>query len=169
MTAATTDRAAARPPLSLAVGDLAVIFEWAGDRWRHRVMHRGRTVAESVEGPGPAGDADWPASPPCQEVAAAAPERPALLAVGAAGRSHFAASVAADPARPDTVLVEVACRIREPAGWLGSTYRGAGGGTVHVAAAAAAAPPHTVCWAYRIGPMGVEPAAAGAEPPPGRA
>jgi len=158
MTAATTDRVAARPPLGLAVGDLTVIFEWDGDRWRHRVMHRDRLVAESVEGPGPAGDASWPASPPCQEVADAAPGRAALLAVGAAGRSHFAASVAADPARSDTVIIEVACRIREPAGWLGSTYRVAGGGTVRVAAAAAGTPPRTVCWTYRIGPAGVEPA-----------
>ena len=168
MTAATTDRAAARPPVVLAVGDLAVIFEWAGDRWRHSVTHRGRLVAESVEGPGPAGDADWPASPPCQEVTTAAPGRQALLAVGAAGRSHFAASVAADPARSDTVFVEVACRIRAAAGWLGSTYRLPDGRTVRVAAAGAA-PPRTVCWAYRIGPTGVEPVAAGAEPPPGRA
>ena len=168
MTTATTDRVAARPPVALVVGDLAVTFEWAGDRWRHSVTHRGRFVAESIEGPGPAGDASWPSSPPCQEVTTAAAPRPALVAVGSAGRSHFAASLAADPARPDTVLVEVACRIREPAGWLGSTYRMPDGDTVCVTAEAAAATPRTVCWAYRLGPAGVESAAPGAEPAPRR-
>ena len=161
MDAATIDRARARPPLRLAAGDLEVVFEWAGDRWGHRIEHRGRLVAESVEGVGPTGDPRWPRSPALQEVSAEETAAGSvLLAVGAAGRSHFSASVAADPEVPDTVVVEVACRIREPAGWLGTTYRGATGDVAQVAAAAEGPPPRTVRWSYRLGPRGVVPEAA---------
>ena len=166
MDAATSDRTCSRPPLRLAAGDLEVTFEWAGDRWRHRIAHRGRLVAESVEGPEAGGDPRWPLSPALQEVSAGGTaDRPVLLAVGAAGRSHFSASVAADPGAPDTVVVEIACRIREAPGWLGTTYRGASGDVVRVAAAAEGPPPRTVRWSYRVGPGGVVPEATDRERP----
>lgn len=164
MPPATTDPAASRTPVALVAGALVVTCEWAGDRWRHRVAHRGRPVVESVEGPGPGGDPRWPASPALQEVSSVeAAGRPALLAVGAAGRSHFSASVTPDPRLADTVLVEVACRIVEPAAWLGSTYRVAGGDAVRIEAAGGGSAPATVRWSYRIGPAGLTPAA-GDEP-----
>ena len=154
----TTARAASRPPLALVAGALVVTCEWAGDRWRHHVAFRGRPLVESVEGPGADGDPRWPASPALQEMSAVeAGGRPALLGVGAAGRAHFSASLTPDPRLADTVLVEVACRIVEPAGWLGSTYRDAAGGTLRITAAGGGDLPRTVRWAYRIGPAGVEP------------
>jgi hypothetical protein len=169
MSAATTDRTASRLPATLAAGGLAVTFEWTGDRWRHRVALAGRPLVESVEGPGSGGDPRWPESPALQEVSMAETGgRTALLAVGSAGRSHFSASLTADPRLPDTVLVEIACRLVEPAGWLGSTYRDATGGLTRIAAAGGDPVPRTVCWSYRIGPGGVAPVAADA-PPRGRA
>ena len=156
MTPATTARITARPPVRLTAGALEVTFEWVGDRWRHRVSCAGRPVAESLEGPGPAGDPRWPASPALQEVTTAmADGGMAIVAVGAACRAHFSASLRADAGHADTVLVEAACRIVEPAGWLGSTYRDAAGGTARIQADAAGAVPRTVCWSYRIGPQGV--------------
>ena len=158
MTTATTPHAASRPPLRLEAGGLEITFAWAGDRWGHRVTHRGRFVVESVEGPGPDGDPRWPASPALQEVTATeAGGRPAIVGVGSAGRSHFSASLTEHPLLPDTVLVELACRILEPAGWLGATYVDGAGTVVSVAAAATDPPPLTVRWAYRLGPRGPVP------------
>ncbi len=155
MTSATTERTGFRQPVRLSAGAIGVAFEWDGDRWRHRVTHENLLVAESVEGAGPDGDPRWPASPALQEVSVAeAAGGRALVAVGAAGRSHFSASFTADTTQPDTVFVDVACRIREAAGWLGTTYRLACGGFVRVAAEAGTSP-GTVRWSYRVGPQGV--------------
>ena len=120
-----------------------------------------------MEGPGPDGDPRWPASPAFQEVSAAdAAGRRVLLAVGAAGRSHFSASFSADPAAADTVLVDVACRFQEPPGPLGTTYRTAAGAVVRVDAEAGP-PPRTTRWCYRVGPGGVVPGAAAEAAPAG--
>lgn len=159
MTIATTARAGRRQPVTLATGSLEIVFEWSGDRWRHRIAHHGLPIAESVEGPEPDGDPRWPPGPAFQEVTPAdAATGRVVLAVGAAGRSHFSASFAADPGVPDTVLVDVACRIQEGPGWLGTTYRLGSGAVVRVAAAGGP-PPRTVRWSYRVGPRGVFPAA----------
>ena len=158
MTAATIDTSASRPPVRLTAGTLEIVFEWEGDRWRHRVVHRGRLVAESVEGAGPDGDPRWPASPALQEVSVAATaDGVALLAVGAAGRAHFSASLTVEASQPDTVLVEAACRIHDAPGWLGSTYRMPGGDVARAPAVPAPAPPCTVEWAYRLDPGGILP------------
>jgi hypothetical protein len=146
--------------LCLAAGPVEVVFVREGDRWTHEVRCRGATVCASVEGAWPAaGDPRWPASPALQEVTAAPPgARPALLAVGHAGRSHYAASVAADPGAADTLVFEFACRVVEQPGWLGSTYRlpGAGPEPVRIAAADPGGDlPRTVRWSYRIGPEGI--------------
>lgn len=140
-------------------------FSWSGDRWEHVVIVADGRGWRSVEGPGGKGDDPrWPPSPPLVEVSlVAAGQRPAVLAVGLAGRSHFSLSVVACPERPDTILFEAAARIVESGGWLGSTYdcdRGRG----RVTAGHVGPLPATVRWTYRIGPAGLE---QGVEPAPG--
>lgn len=149
---------AGHPSPRLAAGDTVVTFERQADRWRHVVSSQGGPLLESVEGPAPPGDDPrWPASPVITEVSlATAGKRPAILAVGRAGRSHFSLSITADPDRVDTLLFDVACRLQDPPPWLGSTYRAADGGIVRTAPPAAAGDlPRTVQWAYAIGPAGL--------------
>ncbi len=163
-----------RPAPRLAAGALCVEFEWTGDRWRHRVLHAGAVLLESVEGPlHPDGDPRWPASPVLTEVSQVdAGGRMALVGVGLAGRSHFSASITADRERPETLVFELACRIQEGPSWLGSTYRMAGAVDAAARIPADAAPtgplPRTVAWSYTIGPGGILRPAAGdrlGEPP----
>lgn len=136
-------------------------FEWAGDRWRHRVLKGDVVLLESMEGPlHPGGDPRWPASPVLTEVSEVdAGGRKALVGVGLAGRSHFSASITADRGQPETLVFELACRIQEAPSWLGSTYRMAGAGDAAARIPAHAAPtgslPRTVTWTYAIGPGGI--------------
>ena len=156
-----------RPPLRIVAGRSVVEFSWHGDRWRHEVITAaGRWT--SVEGPlDEAGDARWPASPVLVEVSLAAlAGGSAVLGVGLAGRSHFSLAAAACPEVADSIRFEAACRVHEPPGWLGSSYRGPDGRIVRIAAAAAP-PPATVAWSYTIGPQGVAIAAPGAASAPG--
>lgn len=146
--------------VSLAAGVVEVAFVWDGDRWTHHVRCRGATVCASVEGAWPAGgDPRWPASPALQEVTSAARgARPALLAVGHAGRSHYAASVDVDPDGTDTLRFEIACRLAEEPGWVGSTYRMPGSDAAPMRIAApdpGGILPRTVRWSYTIGPAGL--------------
>jgi len=136
-----------------------VTFTWSGDRWDHVVAVADGRRWCSTEGPHVAGaDPRWPASPPIVEVSlVTGGSRPAVLGVGAAGRSHFSLSVAACPDRADTLVFEAACRIAEPAGWLGSTYD-RDHGRQRVGPDRVGPPPATIRWAYRIGPAGLEPA-----------
>lgn len=64
----------------------------------------------------------WPASPPWQElhVHQLANGSPALMLVGRAGSSHWSMSVTIDG---DSLLFDVACRLRESPVFLGGTYR----------------------------------------------
>src|SRR5262245_36695789 len=80
-------------------GAMRVEFVWRGDRYGHVISaldHAGQTVPlfESIEGT-PADD--WPPSPPLVNLhREMLPDgREALLSVGAAGRSHWSASVEA--------------------------------------------------------------------------
>ena len=144
----------------LAAGATAVEFAWAGDRWRHVVAGAGDLRLASVEGPAETGaDPRWPASPVLTEVTLVeAGGRPAILGVGRAGRSHFSASVTAHPELPDTLLFEIACRLHEPPGPLGSTYQRPDGSTLRVGGPVeTAGPPCTVEWTYTIGPTGLAP------------
>ena len=144
----------------LRAGATEVVFLREHDRWRHIVTVAGCARLESVEGPeNAAADPRWPASPVLTEVSlVGAAGRPAIVGLGLAGRSHFSVSVAAHPDRPDTLLFEVACRIQEPPGWLGSTYRAADGGSVQAAPQAVGTDlPRTVQWSYAVGPDGVVP------------
>lgn len=151
----------AGPPWRLVTPAAAVEFSWHADRWAHRVIlpaaGDGPAVEwVSVEGPLPP-DADprWPASPVLVNVTSVlAAAGPALVGVGLAGRSHFSATVAPDPAASGAIRFEIACRLLEDAGWLGSTYR-SGNRVVRVAAGPVSGGlPRTVTWAYSLGPDG---------------
>ena len=171
---------AGRTTLRLSSGGATLEFTWAGDRWAHRVFPAsGEPVGpgspaadwQSIEGElAPADDPRWPASPVLVELSRVAlapvhtgsqPARStderasALVGVGLAGRSHYSASIAADPGRTDAFRVEIACRLQEPPLWLGSTYR-CGSRLVRLRVVDAARPlPATVLWSYSIGPAGI--------------
>jgi len=158
-----------RPPVILACGGAEVRFEWQGDRWAHAVRFDGGPGGiegwHSLEGPHPPGGDDrWPASP----VFAKLHTHPiaggiAVMGLGLAGRSHFSASVGADPAAPGAIRFDIAARIHEPPDRLGSTYRSDGPAAtilrVEPLPLAALPLPRTVEWSYRIGPHGIEPLA----------
>lgn len=153
-----------RQPPALHAGRAEIHFEWAGDRWRHRVTIDGVPVAESVEGVTPAHvDPRWPASPVIVEThLTAVAKRVAIVGVGIAGRSHFSASIVPHPHLSDTLLFELACRIQEQPLWLGSTYRSdTEAGKIVAIRANGAGPagnlPRTVEWSYTIGPAGIGP------------
>ncbi|MFM8891323.1 MAG: hypothetical protein ACKOTB_06805 [Planctomycetia bacterium] len=172
---------AGRTALRLSSGGATLEFTWVGDRWAHRVFpsSAGPSVGpsapatdwRSIEGElDPADDPRWPASPVLVELSRvaltpvdaasqpprAAGERPsALVGVGLAGRSHYSASIAADPGRTDAFRVEIACRLQEPPPWLGSTYR-CGSRLIRLTVVdAARSLPATVLWSYSIGPAGI--------------
>jgi hypothetical protein len=75
------------------------------------------------------------------------------MAVGSAGRSHFSASISAVGA---SLRFEMACRLREPPEWLGSTYESAAARiTIRPPADASKQSfPGTLQWAYLFGPHG---------------
>ncbi|MGI9176300.1 MAG: hypothetical protein ACR2IT_00395 [Pirellulales bacterium] len=145
-----------RAAVILTAGRTELAFQWIGDRWEHGVTVDGELVARSVEGTTDGGDPRWPASPVFVELSQLmARGRPAILAVGLAGRSHFSASVVPATAKPDTLLFEIACRLQEVPVRLGSTYA-CNDGPVHMAAAVDSSRlPGTIQWAYTIGPEGI--------------
>lgn len=160
-----------RPPLRLSAGRMKVEFSWHHDRWAHRIHIDNQPTWESLEGSPatlvPEISDHWPASPVFTEIMLTETTRgPALLGVGLAGRSHFSASLTAASETPDTILVEVACRLHEPPGWLGSVYRrlvsGMAGHMETSSVCISPAPveakriPMTTCWNYRIGLTGIE-------------
>ena len=167
VSAARVATTVAGPPWRLVTPAAAVEFAWGGDRWAHRVIlpagadcpagADGSAVEwTSVEGPlRPDDDPRWPASPVLVNVTSVlAAAGPALVGVGLSGRSHFSATVTPDPAVARAIRFEIACRLHEAAGWLGSTYRS---GEMIVRIAAAPVPaglPRTVTWAYSLGPEG---------------
>ena len=145
-----------RPPLALSAGRTGVVFTWHADRWRHTVSVDGVPLAASLEDTAEGRDGAWPASPPLVELSTVETSTGlAILAVGLAGRSHYSASVAPHPAEPDTLLFEIACRIKEPPAWLGSTYEMAGEAMSIAAPATAGDLPATVRWSYAAGPAGM--------------
>ena len=118
-----------REPASLTVTDgdsLRVDLFWQHDRYSHRIVAvlsgREIPVIESVDGT----DKDaWPPSPPLQQLSIEelAPGRQVALLVGMAGKSHWSVSIEPQPEQRGFVF-DVACRSRDVAHWLGSTYRG---------------------------------------------
>lgn len=134
------------------------MFTWAGDRWRHTIGIDGQPLATSLEHTADGQDPAWPASPPLVELSTAAVAAgSAILGVGRAGRNHYSASVTPHPVEPDTLLLEIACRIPQRPDWLGSTYE-IGGRTMRIVAPSAGDEfPATVRWSYMAGPAGLRP------------
>jgi hypothetical protein len=129
--------------LQISAAGVTVRFTPSGDRFAQRIEIGSETglqgVLEAVdEWPSAAEVAeaevasvermaaadDWPPSPPLQDVHLE--ERPdgrqLALMVGRAGASHWSISCELAPAAGE-LLFDVACRIKEPAPWLGSTYQ----------------------------------------------
>jgi len=158
-----------RPPVQLASGPTAAVFTWNGDRWAHRITTGEATIWTSLDGPfPPANDPRWPASPVMAELSRVSVTRArvsvprsdaaggeAIVGVGLAGRSHFSASIASDPHDAGVIRFEIACRLHEPPGWIGSTYRQGDRLFRLTPLDDSTTLPRTVVWAYSIGPTGM--------------
>ncbi len=107
---------------------LALTFEWCDDRWAHavEVVLNGepaaalRSLEDDIH-------ADWPASPPFQQLSIELLEgrgRVGFL-VGMAGKNHWSGSVEALP-RERALVFDIACRTNAAQGcnehFLGSSY-----------------------------------------------
>lgn len=151
--------------MRLEAGSTAVVFSWIGDRWTHRLTTAAADAPAEwlcVDGPmGPADDPRWPASPALVELsplripAPTAKGTPAMVGVGLAGRSHFSASITPDPRDSDAIRFEIACRLHEFPGRLGSTYRHGGLVFRLTPLDGSNELPRTVAWSYSIGPRGI--------------
>jgi hypothetical protein len=111
--------------LTPAGDGLRAIFFWRVDRFAHRIerIESGATtpLLESLEG----SDLDrWPPSPPLQQLTVESlPDgRAVALLVGMAGASHWSMTVEREPDAAALVF-DVACRVKEEGGALGSAYR----------------------------------------------
>jgi hypothetical protein len=151
-----------RPPVQLAIGPTAAVFTWNGDRWAHRITTGEGTIWTSFDGPcPPANDPRWPASPVLVELSRVSMPRgdaaggEAIVGVGLAGRSHFSASIASDPQAAGVIRFEIACRLHETPGWIGSTYRQGDRLFRLTPLDDSTTLPRTVVWAYSIGPTGM--------------
>ena len=151
-----------RPPVQLASGPTAAVFTWNGDRWAHRITTGEATIWTALDGPClPASDPRWPASPVLVELSRVSVPRgdaavsQAIVGVGLAGRSHFSASIASDPHDAGVIRFEIACRLHDPPGWIGSTYRQGDRLFRLTPLDDSTTLPRTVVWAYSIGPTGM--------------
>ena len=174
MTELPLPRSKSYVPISFEIGRISVEFSWNNDRWHHCFRIDQKNCLQSVEKDGitqnngnqtvPHGISDtWPASPVITEVTPTkAMGRPALVAIGLAGRSHFSASLTASDAEKDSMLVEVACRAQEAPKWLGSTYFQYGESptdaliAIQPKAIDTFDKPMTILWSYRISVGGIE-------------
>ena len=153
-----------RPPVQLRAGQTVAEFKWSGDRWTHQITTGGSDGWTTLDGPHPpADDPRWPASPVLVELsrvavphsAAAGDQAMAIVGVGLAGRSHFSASIAPDAHTADAIRFEIACRLHESPGWLGSTYRMGDRMVQLTVLDESTSLPRTVVWSYSIGPKGI--------------
>lgn len=119
-------------------GDLAVAFEWQGDRYAHRIELRGVACLSSQEG---TAHHDWPASPAIQQLSTEMiAGKPTILGVGCCGTTHFSVSVQLDTEHESgsAIRFDWAARLSKPLrseqigsiasednglAWLGSTYQ----------------------------------------------
>lgn len=152
-------------PILITAGAVAVRFRWQGDRWGHEVFGpRSTPLWRSMEGPGAGGDPRWPESPAWVSLSRlGAGEEAPLMAVGQAGRTHFSAVIAPDPAEAEVLRFDLAARVQEGPGWIGSSYAAGTGGGVPLRFAperlGGEALPCTVRWGYRLSARGLEPLA----------
>lgn len=109
--------------VSIAAPGVQVTFVPKGDRFAQRIEFGESAWLEAVDEDDNASDS-WPPSPPLQDVHLET--RPGgqqlALMIGRAGTSHWSISCELTPA-PSELLFDVACRIKEPATWLGSRYQ----------------------------------------------
>ncbi len=109
-------------PLLLTCGPLEISFSRQHDRIAHAIRFRDQAdcFMQSVEG----NDLDdWPASPAFRDLhrESRPGDRQVILLVGMAGTSHWSASFEIDP-RQATIAADVACRLHQSPGPLGSRY-----------------------------------------------
>ncbi len=121
-------------PLSIEVSChneniLQVRFEFVGGRFRQslQLLAKGGHVIDRWTDEVASADEDWPASPPIQQLSLELiHDRPTLLGVGQAGKSHWSISVetALGELEPgvNALRFDLACRARNKPTWLGSTY-----------------------------------------------
>lgn len=114
------------PTKTLSSGLVSVVFSWQDDRWIHSLHRLG---ADGRSGPScwqtaPVSsdvDPEWPSSPPLVELAdIPSPQGAAIVGVGKAGKSHYSASIIAEPG--GGLRFEMACRLGAEPRWLGSAY-----------------------------------------------
>ena len=106
------------------IGDcvLRIAYRKQNDRYGHRIIlsapQEDITLLESVESEP---DVNWPESPPLQdfEIEPRGGSQKVALMLGMAGTSHWSASVEVER---QFIRFDIACRIREAAESLGSTY-----------------------------------------------
>jgi len=103
---------------------LRIVFRHQGDRYGHEIFwtdgDREVGVLRSCEG---TSDQRWPLSPPWQslELDGGSMGRPTAFLLGMAGNSHWSMSVQVETARRRAVF-DVACRLRQPPDFLGTSY-----------------------------------------------
>ena len=103
-------------------------FMWRGDRFYHSIYgvkgNKKQLLLTSVEG----GLEDvWPPSPPYQEfndprIVSDTQHGSVGLAVGAAGKSFWSLGIEVVETGNPALVFDIACRVKEPPQWLGSTY-----------------------------------------------
>lgn len=109
----------------LEMAGLRLEFRRTADRFAHQVWAiadgRSELLLASQEA---AADDVWPSSPPLQELHLESRPggRELALLVGMAGHSHWSLSAELDPAA-GSLAFDVACRMRDGAGPLGSLYQ----------------------------------------------
>jgi hypothetical protein len=108
----------------LTSGPLLLVLEKRSDRWAHRLFWQKESerilICESQEGT--SHDA-WPPSPPLQEIHFETHGNSRVaMGVGMSGSSHWSICISADT-RIAELRFEVACRTKNLAQFLGSSYR----------------------------------------------
>ncbi len=102
---------------------LRLSLAWRQDRYQTELFldeeSSSTLLLSSVEG---SAQDRWPASPPLQSLALESRgEQTVALAVGMAGKAHWSASIETLP-EPLALRFDYACRLSEPAEFLGSTF-----------------------------------------------
>ena len=108
---------------AIAAADWRVCFEPRDDRFSQRILLAGETLLDSLDADEDFSDT-WPPSPPLQEVHYE--DRPdgtrLALGVGRAGNSHWSFSCELTPGAGE-LRFDLACRVKQPAAWLGNSYQ----------------------------------------------